>query len=1850
MNILTDRQNMVVDESPDENSGNDEDETSFADRCTLPLVPEQNEPPSVSLTYLIDLAVQETYRLWTITVEYMERRNDMDRKICMVDFTRTTRTLYLKLYAVVKWARIAKALDQKTTGINFVLDQLSQHYVEMADSLARLASEELIFARLPIFEVSTAVDVLSLGTMPKFPAIIKKKHIPEEPLTQEEQAMTLKHLEQMLEYRLLQESQFLPVGFTKIKIENGMCIFTVPDEFQMHMTLTRAYDDQHPANFDYDVELKNWQWTLLDLKILVVDYEMGLGRPLVHTRHKQLLIDICRSSMRHSHYDVHIVYEILHDFCQKLQLDLLFCQAQSLCQSISTNHVSIEAYDLREGFLSIVYWLSSRRSTEYRIIITRDQKRVCGKLKLLHQPSAFNLPQLEFINGQPQFHSLFTKTMLFRCRKRLNAVKRVFRKFELSSPAIRLIGDASIRLTYRIIPLDDAERDESLYFAVNIYSGRVLCSIPALEEGQSGCIIDEDECWMEFPSKLRCSKLEELEEEINSNCNIENKNIEILLTRLHLCLILRRFAQTGTNLHFRPISHPRSCLWIDKWKKPNEERMYLQFNWDLRYFLILCVKMEDEANFQPRFFIADSDGQKMKLHELNIATLVRDTPISNLESKGIDIRKWPFSDANLLTATRRQIRVALSTIADRLLFVRLTENLQRRGIKFSPVESEKEVGGYVLKITDFTDMLRQEPSIPSESDLFRNFVSCSLRLQVHRNQITWPFECVLKNVLLVSDVGKTEDELENLKRQFFSHVQDVNYVFHYGFLPTGTIGIVDSVQQNLVDRIKIYANMFDLAQRFAFAYDYYFKDLCSVLAFSYHKLTILYGRRRDLILIISYKVSYNGFWVNFAQSIGPNDKRPYNNKWNAHSVVALALSQQLNSRRFSNGHSSSSDLDQTYGSEIQRESSDHKTEFGVDREDPILSVVNYIVNTDRTLNLIFHFSYVQLRSLESHSLIHGLTNELVNLELKSYLIPITEHHIRVKFGVAHLDFWLLDGNQAAIEAIRWKDAERRHYVDEFASFPFFLAFWSKMAGRPLENLADKKSQLLGDFVNVESGTGPASVPAPIHNENEFPQRSCPSLFDFWNETEHLMEINGQKLADDETEDDRRPLIDLPLVVIDADTMERAMEREDGSLQPSPFEQYLNGVMFVTRMGHGLRAFQRSSQHHLPITNLSTSEHTISFDLVGFEFVNTNTPVWRIRMHIYVCSHTFVLKSSSSDRSLPSSSDVHVFERYFEEAVAPLCNEFALLSFLIMCRICATSVFPAFACLMRAHLDSMLSKRERRSSWLVNAPKRQWIMHLQLLDTTNNQPKNGIAMTPENAIWMTIHLKSIRKHPTLGRVSRKINLIYNVEMNKVTARLDGPMEVQMPTIQTVQWLSWNNARLMALLLNSLTGLLTYFDSNVDDLTLDTLFALRIQQSQLQLLNERFSSNGIHREVFSVIGNLSRRTDRLVERGLDRWKETNSADVLFLLEPKRQLPLQPYQRLDERWRWQSKSGVEFGTKNIEWLNKNGRLFECLLELRVCSQLSSGCQLRFTIDSNASQRPLAPVAEQLVYLASVNAFNCTNELDKFIDYQTAGHSTPRSTNELAASLCTNFIDETAKIRKDRRRLTRADSATVQLLAEQVVTCGRLGFVEFVDPHVLETLFAWQQPKSGCYARTKPEPVPRHGVVDAMGLDDSPVVTSKPKEEQSGRDECNQRFSSLVLNALVVALRLFVDPPQWPELRLHDQELLVQMHQIAAEDQFATFRYVDWVKDAQLPSDLRLRPPPHAWSPDLIAFVILAFIFVAGSVVAHYVFTQQQRPGIGPRPHNAKQFYMYGRTPTRSCDLIGASTILKLFVFQIF
>jgi hypothetical protein len=96
---------------------------------------------------------------------------------------------------------------------------------------------------------------------------------------------------------------------------------------------------------------------------------------------------------------------------------------------------------------------------------------------------------------------------------------------------------------------------------------------------------------------------------------------------------------------------------------------------------------------------------------------------------------------------------------------------------------------------------------------------------------------------------------------------------------------------------------------------------------------------------------------------------------------------------------------------------------------------------------------------------------------------------------------------------------------------------------------------------------------------------------------------------------------------------------------------------------------------------------------------------------------------------------------------------------------------------------------------------------------------------------------------------------------------------MPTTAAIQWLSWNHARLLALILNALGGLELYFDSNPNDLTVNELFGLRRAQTLLHQLDTSFAANGMNKEVFVAIRGLSQKTDMIIERGMDRLKSKN-----------------------------------------------------------------------------------------------------------------------------------------------------------------------------------------------------------------------------------------------------------------------------------------------------------------------------------------------------------------------------------------
>lgn len=158
----------------------------------------------------------------------------MERKIEIYNFSASTRQLFIRLLALVKWANSASKVD-KSAKIMAFLDKQSLLVIDTADMLSRMARETLVNARLPNFHIPAAVEILTTGTYSRLPSIIRERIVPPDPITPAEKRQTLQRLNQVIQHRLV-TGNLLP-QLRKFKIENGRVTFKVDHEFEVSLTV-----------------------------------------------------------------------------------------------------------------------------------------------------------------------------------------------------------------------------------------------------------------------------------------------------------------------------------------------------------------------------------------------------------------------------------------------------------------------------------------------------------------------------------------------------------------------------------------------------------------------------------------------------------------------------------------------------------------------------------------------------------------------------------------------------------------------------------------------------------------------------------------------------------------------------------------------------------------------------------------------------------------------------------------------------------------------------------------------------------------------------------------------------------------------------------------------------------------------------------------------------------------------------------------------------------------------------------------------------------------------------------------------------------------------------------------------------------------------------------------------------------------------------------------------------------------------------------------------------------------------------------------------------------------------------
>ncbi|KAJ1366563.1 hypothetical protein KIN20_027251 [Parelaphostrongylus tenuis] len=836
----------------------------------LPIVPEKCGPPTISLNYLLDFAIQQIYHEITVLSELLPKKLDGDRKISLVQFAHSTRMLFVKLLAVVKWVKSSKKFES-CAAICYLLDQHSQYFVETADRLVAISREELVMARLPAFQITCAVDVLTQGTYMHLPTIIKERFVSKPKMSPVEEANVLLRLNQVLQYRISKVSSTLSPRIKGIVIRNGMLILTVPGEFEVSLTVLG--------------EREQTPWTLLNIKMLVEDYEIGYGAQLVHPLQLHMLHSVLQDRMDIAKNPINEVYNFLHTFAQSLQLDVLFCQASQLATGRLRNKIVIEKYDPKERVLCIGYWVQHitrkglgnhvRLEPQYRVTIFGDDG-YDTTLNVRHHPIAPDLGQLDTRSGRLSIDRLLSETLVVRCRERL---LRIRKRLKAAKPlSIIIYAGAVVPCLWLPLLRDSVEtREECVVISVNMFSGRVLCTLDAIEflPGSAAEI-------KEFEMILYNGQ---------SSIDALRKRID----RLKVLLMIERYRRSVATLQVRIINENQMAPFFRKVHSLPTDRICLQFIKEEHFYLVVAFVSNENLTVKMSFYLLCTLDDKVQMMELNREKQLISAPIDevvNKEAKAFgrfendDVWTPNVKSNRLGPSMVRQLSTAVAAVDDRISFMRVCEELDKKRIGYRSVEEEPHVGGLILHITDVSAVVDVRCAA-----FLRNMARCCLRLD-SRSRVVWPLECCMVNIPLVRDLSPYK---KGRRIGVWVHEQ------------TGINagGPTDTIATSIIERLTRYSHIYDTVNRFAKAYDAYYNKLCSVQAYTFHKLVIAYGRERDQQLIVSFRprsATNERFNLNFGQTLPTSvyDSLEVNlqeaTRWNAHCMMTTILKENFNSK------------------------------------------------------------------------------------------------------------------------------------------------------------------------------------------------------------------------------------------------------------------------------------------------------------------------------------------------------------------------------------------------------------------------------------------------------------------------------------------------------------------------------------------------------------------------------------------------------------------------------------------------------------------------------------------------------------------------------------------------------------------------------------------------------------------------------------------------------------------------------------------------------------------------------------------------------------------------------------------
>ncbi|KAK0403253.1 hypothetical protein QR680_016813 [Steinernema hermaphroditum] len=1262
---------------------------------------EDQGPPHIRLSVLLDFAVQQIYHDLTVLAELLPKKMDMDRKISIVKFAHDTRGLFVKILAGVKWLKTAGRFEMCSSIMHF-LDQQSMLFIETADRLVELARGELIHARIPCYQMAIAADTLTRTTYGRLPLCIKKCFIPDAPITKKEQVQILHRLNHVLQNRLSTVSSKLSKRIKKIKIKNGTVTLEVPGEFEVTLTLLGEREDT--------------DWTLLNIKMLVEDYEVGYGSTLVHPNQLNMLHNVLQARMLRSKQPIAEVYNFLHHFALNLQLDLLFCQTQMLLSGPMKAYACIEKYNPQQGILQIGYWMkrlsNNRWGSQFRLVISFDADKPEKGLRVRHHPSGKGLedPDIDDRTGHLSVEKVLSETMYIRCLERM---LRLRTRLEAIKP-LRKVRFAGNHVPTLMWPLaaegNDSDlkipEDEYLSVGVNMFSGKVVCVVKSLG------------------SKPEISELERLLTDA-APADLVAKCIH----RLRVLLMIDRYRKAVIGLQVKIVKEATILPLSNELKQIPADRIYLQFLRDDQHYLIVGFAPCDDSGIRVELYLFSSTGPN-KIQKIDIEKTAAWYGVPKIPESGVilpkavrsfgfikeedavdgyermDVDEWKPSTSIAWNNMHRRMSAVISAIDDRLAFSKVIEELEKREVVVDKISCEPVVGGLILKIKDLSKAICNSEN--NYSDFLENVEQISLRLDT-RNKVYWPLECTLKNLTINAENFAVNGEYPSGTHSFIQEIAGQG-----GSLAS------DTVASSIIQRFLSYAELYKTVAAFARCYEPFFKDQCTVIGYYHNKISVAYGEQRDQLMILAYKAKTKTFSLTFGMASAPpgiGSRTPL--RWNAHTMMAPILNERFRQRKDLNW------------------------------------LINYLINTSAPLLALHNFSRIKLRSTKPLAQLMGI-DQNYPVEMESHLIVASETVVLLIYGNIHIEFNLLQHGKVGI-----RDCSR------LKPLAYGLeAFWKRM--RPDSKDPKKPNSPMPN--SPYQNQKPLSVPS--HHISQSPMMpgsvqmnmslSVPPAHGF-NDFFDCASPRGQT--------SRTPFIKGPPMVgsraafmVDHKTFQAGLGYSEGT--KAPFADYLFGVTAVSRLSSSMQAIRQNNSRlgpfNLDITELKIQPASFKLSFNGSGPTQNTMKPWVVQANVYVDQSSFKLKLrlDFAGSSVPSEESVRIMERYLEEVVLPLQNEVAFFALMAVCKIASPGVFNDLSKIMLSQMEPDLSL-----PWKVGL---QTVMETQ---AQTSQKKYVVGIMPSASYTSFLFIITIRptKKGSTPNQRYQLQFMYSLTNNVTETR-------------------------------------------------------------------------------------------------------------------------------------------------------------------------------------------------------------------------------------------------------------------------------------------------------------------------------------------------------------------------------------------------------------------------------------------------------------------------------------------------